>query len=995
MKQIMNTMLMVFLLLFTLSVNAQEDTGTSTTVDETETPVVTNAEEGDAATTAEETSTEEGDSTTTAEETSTEEGDAAAEETSTEEGDATAEETSTEEGDATAEETSTEEGDATAEETSTEEGDDAAEETSTEEGDDAAEETSTEEGDDAAEETSTEEGDDAAEETDSEVVDEEGNPTTQITLEFIVEGHVYDESDQVLSEVEVNLGEMSVTSDENGYYQFVGLEAGVYALTGAKTGYVFESQQVTLDDDNPTLTVNLHSVAGGEITGSQMIVVGAYVCDANNIVSFTTGEGDSVYSFDPDFNTKGVVLSAADFDQDSSTDISVAGKGKGNDVAFFDAKGQRFVNITTNSDDEGANTQFGDLDGDGTLEIVVSQQKSSTSLYVYQADGTALRAIPVFSKDTYFNFTLGDVNGDGSDEIIVTVAKKTEDDNVYVFTGEGDLLASFQALAVITEDKVPGLVVSTANVEGDDAEEIIVAIAEDSKYYDYAVGTYTYNGDKLTSFNVFGNITVSEVEEIEVDSSGKVDVCHKGRKTLNISENAVSAHLAHGDSLGACDEEVEDVDDSCELSDAKGLLLTSGDLDSDGFAEIIVAKAGGREVRVYTSNGELSQHFNAVDTTAALSALSFGEQMAVELPVVEDLPEDPEAPLEDVTVIGTPETPVVIENRIIKGTVRIAYAVVVNVTVQVGGRLVVGPGVKFRKRSSIPAKLELTPLFPKINVSSRVEGLTTTFEAVDLTTTSVIEDAPPVLDDIKVVLGTEDVTQNEENGNIEVDLGDVMYSVCPVEVEQAEEDEEPQVTVEDDGTVIFITLRGQKVKARPVAQNSVSLVSTLSKYSFSDLNFNITGELKVKKTPDRRHRAGRPALWSEVVSVDVEEGSFDVDSPYIMNRKIVGYVFKDKKGKKRRQLVYPAAAYPELLTSIQVSDSNASGVELYQDGMIYFAIGSRYHIGVLDYEITTTTTTSVSAGVEFSITTDMNGDNVSDALITYPTGETQTIFLID
>jgi hypothetical protein len=34
--------------------------------------------------------------------------------------------------------------------------------------------------------------------------------------------------------------------------------------------------------------------------------------------------------------------------------------------------------------------------------------------------------------------------------------------------------------------------------------------------------------------------------------SGKVMVCHKGKKTITISSNAVSAHLAHGDIIGIC-----------------------------------------------------------------------------------------------------------------------------------------------------------------------------------------------------------------------------------------------------------------------------------------------------------------------------------------------------------------------------------------------------------------------------------------------------------
>jgi hypothetical protein len=34
--------------------------------------------------------------------------------------------------------------------------------------------------------------------------------------------------------------------------------------------------------------------------------------------------------------------------------------------------------------------------------------------------------------------------------------------------------------------------------------------------------------------------------------SGKVAVCHKGRKTIIISARAVPAHLRHGDTLGPC-----------------------------------------------------------------------------------------------------------------------------------------------------------------------------------------------------------------------------------------------------------------------------------------------------------------------------------------------------------------------------------------------------------------------------------------------------------
>lgn len=43
--------------------------------------------------------------------------------------------------------------------------------------------------------------------------------------------------------------------------------------------------------------------------------------------------------------------------------------------------------------------------------------------------------------------------------------------------------------------------------------------------------------------------------------SAKEMMCHKDKKSVLISESAVSAHLGHGDTLGACDEDDDDDDD--------------------------------------------------------------------------------------------------------------------------------------------------------------------------------------------------------------------------------------------------------------------------------------------------------------------------------------------------------------------------------------------------------------------------------------------------
>jgi hypothetical protein len=47
------------------------------------------------------------------------------------------------------------------------------------------------------------------------------------------------------------------------------------------------------------------------------------------------------------------------------------------------------------------------------------------------------------------------------------------------------------------------------------------------------------------------SVDVEEITARRANPRHKMDVCHRGR-TLNISANAVPAHLRHGDTLGAC-----------------------------------------------------------------------------------------------------------------------------------------------------------------------------------------------------------------------------------------------------------------------------------------------------------------------------------------------------------------------------------------------------------------------------------------------------------
>ena len=51
--------------------------------------------------------------------------------------------------------------------------------------------------------------------------------------------------------------------------------------------------------------------------------------------------------------------------------------------------------------------------------------------------------------------------------------------------------------------------------------------------------------------------------------SWRRNICHKDKKTISVSENAIPAHLKHGDILGRCNHEHDDEHD--EITDKKAI----------------------------------------------------------------------------------------------------------------------------------------------------------------------------------------------------------------------------------------------------------------------------------------------------------------------------------------------------------------------------------------------------------------------------------------
>ena len=74
--------------------------------------------------------------------------------------------------------------------------------------------------------------------------------------------------------------------------------------------------------------------------------------------------------------------------------------------------------------------------------------------------------------------------------------------------------------------------------------------------------TYTISDGVNTSNSAMVTVIVTSVDdESDEEHDNKVNICHKDKKTISVSENAIPAHLKHGDVLGVCSNDHDEITD--------------------------------------------------------------------------------------------------------------------------------------------------------------------------------------------------------------------------------------------------------------------------------------------------------------------------------------------------------------------------------------------------------------------------------------------------
>ena len=290
------------------------------------------------------------------------------------------------------------------------------------------------------------------------------------------------------------------------------------------------------------------------------IVMGVQSCDQNNIL-LTTVDGEILQNFNTDMTSKGIHIETGGYDQDRLTDVIVASEiGIGNKILTFDINGQQIDEFQIDGYNEGVNIAIGNFDNNETSDIVIARQSADDRFYIYQAD-SSIEEIIFSDEKVKFNLAAGDINGDNNDEIILALANQKDDKNILIFNKEGNLLRSFTALL---NGETQAMMVTAGDINGDSIDEIIIGQAENG----YTIAIYKENGNLVNSFNTFDESLVRK-------KKSKVSICHKG-KILQISTNALKAHLGHGDQEGQCKEKTETEDKKVTIChDSKTLQIST------------------------------------------------------------------------------------------------------------------------------------------------------------------------------------------------------------------------------------------------------------------------------------------------------------------------------------------------------------------------------------------------------------------------------------
>jgi MYXO-CTERM domain-containing protein len=339
----------------------------------------------------------------------------------------------------------------------------------------------------------------------------------------------------------------------------------------------------------------------------------------------------------------GDAVSAGDLNGDGYDDLIVGAPGVSNLGQVYVYYGTA-TGVDTSSEqrltasDGGGGDRFGDavagvgdLDGDGYDDVIIGAYGAgvwaegftdSGAAYVYYGSSTGVAASSeqrISASDessyAYFGISLaraGDVDGDGYDDVVIGAwGDSSYQGAAYVYLGSATGLAPSTEQKLTASDSGSGdhfskVLSGGGDIDGDGYDDLVIGMERDDDggtdagaaylYYGSATGIAASSEQKLTASDTgagqyFGH-GLDLAGDLDADGYDDVVVGAVGDADAGVYAGAGYVYYGSATGLSLATEQKLTASDAVERDQLGGGAAGAGDLDGDGFDDIVLGAAG-------------------------------------------------------------------------------------------------------------------------------------------------------------------------------------------------------------------------------------------------------------------------------------------------------------------------------------------------------------------------------------------------------------------